>query len=463
MPSTDLEARKAKPKAKPYRLSFGGGLLLEVRPSKADPERGTKAWLLRAQVNGKRRDVGLGGYPAVTLAAARDKAKTLLAGKADKRDPLVVKREAEVAEKARVAAMEEAKAKALTFRDVAEELLKVQRDAWSSPKTEASWRLTFDNWLLPVLGKVPVGEVAKEHVIRALSPIWTSKPATAVKAQRRISAVLDYAAAQGLRAADNPAAGRVLRLTRALPRVNMAGKRQASLPWPKVPAFYAVVSRMEGISPLALRMAVLTALRSNEIRQMLWGDVDFGEELIVLPAARMKGGKAGKAADHRLPVTEAMHVVLRAALEFATGESVQVREVPARAALLRDTLVFPNSNGDALSDAALGAVIKRLNSGSEDGEFPLWCDLDGRSATAHGFRRSFRTWVDDERPQDAAAAEKQLAHEDRNTVAAAYRGGDLIARRRDLMAAWGALVSTPPAAKVTRISEARVRRKGAAA
>jgi hypothetical protein len=144
-----------------------------------------------------------------------------------------------------------------------------------------------DSTAYPIFGDVPIADISREHVVRALAPIWTAQPATARKLQRRIAATLDYAAANGWRVADNPATGRVLRLTKALPTVNANGRRWPSLPWQRVPAFLAALDRQHGVSPLALRFAVLTALRSNEIRGARWNEFDFSDALWTIPGPRM--------------------------------------------------------------------------------------------------------------------------------------------------------------------------------
>lgn len=425
--STNREAETARPRATTWRLSFGDGLLLEVKPS------GAKAWVLRYMLAGKRRDMGLGPFPTISLKEARAKADAARKLAAEKRDPIANRREEREAIAAARAAEEEKRAR--SFRDVAEALIKAQSPAWTSTKTLASWRLTLDRHGYPVLGDMPVADITRADVVRALSPIWTNQPPTARKLQRRISAVLDYAAAHGWRAADNPAAGRVLRLTKALPPVRADGHRWPSLPWPRVPAFMTALLKRDGMSALALRFAILTALRSNEIRQARWGEFDFDAGVWTLPGAKMKGGRAKAREAHRVPLTPAMLDVLVLAAAH-TADDVTVQNMPLHARRLRDGLVFATAEGCAYSDAAMSATIKRMNADRPEGEPIPWRDVDGRPITQHGFRRSFRSWVDDERPEDAAAAEAQLAHEEPNKVAAAYRGSDLLTRRVVLMRAW---------------------------
>ncbi|MBR0661328.1 tyrosine-type recombinase/integrase [Neoroseomonas oryzicola] len=429
-----MEAQNAEPREKAYRLSFGHGLLLEVQPS------GAKTWLYRYQHNGKRRDMGLGPLSEVSISAARKAIKAAQAIRETGADPISARR----ADQREVAQKVEEAAAPLTFRDVAEKLVAAQSPGWSSEKTTASWRLTLDRHAYPAIGDVPVAEIASEHVVRTLSAIWTAQPATARKLQRRISAVLDYATAHGLRTAPNPAAGRVLRLTQALPNVKGKGKRWASLPWQKVPAFLAALDKQTGMAPLALRFAVLTAVRSNEVRQAHWSEIDVGNALWTIPGHRMKGGGAKDLPPHRVPLSRAMLEILCRAVAMRTGEVPTIAQLGAVAALQGDALIFTNPKGEAFSDAALGACIKRLNEGAKPGAEP-WRDVDGRPVTAHGFRRSFRTWVDDEHPTERAAAERALAHEGNDKVEEAYRGSDLLPRRRPLMEAWGEFCSKPPA------------------
>lgn len=426
--STNREAEAARPRETTWRMSFGDGLLLEVKQS------GAKAWVLRYMLNGKRRDMGIGSFPAVSLKEARAKADAARKQASEKQDPITARRQEREAIAAARAAEEEKRAR--TFRDVAEALIKAQSPAWTSTKTLASWRLTLDKHGYPVLGDLPVADITRADVVRALSPIWTHQPPTARKLQRRISAVLDYAAANGWRAADNPAAGRVLRLTKALPAILADGHRWPSLPWPRVPAFMAALLKRDGMSALALRFAILTALRSNEIRQARWSEFDFEAGVWTLPGAKMKGGRAKAREAHRVPITPAMLDVLTVAAAHHTDQDVTAQNLPLQARRLRDGLVFATAEGGAYSDAAMSATIKRMNADRPEGEPMPWRDVDGRPITQHGFRRSFRSWVDDERPADAAAAEAQLAHEEPNKVAAAYRGSDLLTRRVVLMRAW---------------------------
>jgi integrase len=319
---------------------------------------------------------------------------------------------------------------------VAERLLKAQSPGWTSNTTAESWRRTLDLHAYPVIGSRPVDEVGREDVLAALSGLWTTRPPTARKLQRRIAAVLDYAAALGWRSTDNPAAGRALRITKALPRQPPA-RKQASLPWQQVPAFLAALDRTEGLAALALRFGVLTAVRSAEVRLALWGELDLASRVWTIPAARMKGGRAKETQPHRVPLSEAAVAVLERLAAMGRGKPTSGAALAAYAAQQREALLFPSPRDQALSDATLGACIRRMNGAVPEGAPLAWRDVDGRGVVPHGFRRSFRSWVDDTRPAEGEAAEKALAHEDAHEVRRAYRGSDMLEQRRPLMEAWG--------------------------
>jgi integrase len=423
---TERAVANAKPREVAYRLSDGGGLLLQVKPS------GSRTWLYRFMQDGKRRDMGLGKYPAVGLAQARKKARDAASVAQSGQDPIAAEqaREAEAASRAKA----EAAPQIRTFRIVAEALVSAQQPGWTSGKTLASWRLTLDKHAYPVLGDLPVADVTRDEVVAALNPVWTAQPATGRKLQRRIAAILDYAAAHGWRSTDNPATGRVLRLTKSLPK-QPPEQRQASLPWERVPAFLKVVEGMEGTAPLALRFAILTAVRSAEVRHAIWSEINFGTRTWTIPGARMKGGRARALPPHRVPLTDAMLDVLALAAIHVTGELEKPDVFADREELRSPTLIFAGPKA-ALSDAALGACVRRMNEGAPENGPYTWQDVDGRPVTPHGFRRSFRSWVDDTRPEAGEAAEKALAHDDTNAVRAAYRGSDMLEQRRPLMEAW---------------------------
>jgi integrase len=438
---SDRAAVALKPRAQTYRVIDGGGLMLKVRPN------GNRNWQFRYMLDGRRRDMGLGRYPDVSLAQARRLSAEARALTAVKKDPIAARdrARAELAEQERAARS----VRVRTFRDAAEALVASQSPGWSSAKTLASWRLTLDTYAHPTLGDRPVAEVARDEVLDVLRPLWTSRPPTALKLQRRIAAVLDYAQANGWRSTENPASSRLLRLTRALP-ARPPSRRQPSLPWSRVPAFLSALARRDGSAPLALRFAILTAMRSAEVRHARWDEFDLAARVWTLAPQRLKGGRRRGLAAHRVPLTDAMLVTLARAAALATGEVEPVSRLQARVRLLGDALVFPSPSGKALSDMALSACVKRMNEDLPTGTPQPWRDSDGRPAVPHGFRRSFRTWVDDTCPQHGEAAERALAHEEASPVRAAYRGSDMLEQRRILMVAWNGYCTGEDRADATR-------------
>lgn len=429
-------------RATPYRVSDGGGLLLEVKPS------GAKVWFCRLTVDGKRRDMGLGGYPAVPLREARQKAADARKLAEAGQDPIAA-REAE-AEARKAARAAEAEAAALsaarTFDAVTEACIRAQAPGWKNARTPAIWRATFKRHVFPTLGDMPVAEIDRAAVLRALEGVWTSRPGIARKLVQRIGTVLRYAAAHGMRANDNPADVRILRHAglSALP----GGRKQPSLPWQRMPAFMAALDKMPGLAPLALRLAILTALRSTEIRCARWSEISFdGGAVWTVPGERMKGKKAADVLPHRVPLSPAAVETLARAYTVATGTTATAADLAKLVPLRGDALIFPSATlTTPLSDMALSAVIRRMNDARPKGAPLPWRDPDGRGAVPHGFRATFSTWVDDTRPAEREAAERALAHEIGNKVSAAYRRSDLFDRRAPLMEAWAAHCLASPAA-----------------
>lgn len=432
MPRHNLDARTvegAKPKPKPYRLSDGRNLLLEIRPS------GAKAWSCRIVIAGRRRDIGLGGYPDVTLAQARQKASAVRQKVRAGVDPLAErerqKREREAAEAERTR----------TFRAVAELCITAEAPGWKTPKTAVMWRNTLERWAFPELGDMPVAAIDRAAVLRAMGEVWRARPATARKVLRRIGAVLRFAAARGWRANDNPADTRMLRHM-GLPALP-GGRNWPSLPWTKLPAFWRALDTVDGLGACALRICILTALRSGEVRQARWSWLAFdGVPTLTVPGEVMKGKKSAAVQPHRVPLAPAALAALARAHGEANGIAATVADLPRIAALMGDTLIFPSSTrATPISDMTLSAVVRRMNAARPEGAPAPWRDADGREVVPHGFRATFSTWVDDTRPAAREAAEKALAHEVANRVSGSYRRSDLFDRRVALMAEWAAHVA----------------------
>ncbi|MCQ4161275.1 integrase arm-type DNA-binding domain-containing protein [Roseomonas sp. GC11] len=429
-PLTPLDIRHAAPRAKKYRLQDGNGLALAVYPS------GAKVWELRTVIHGKRSDMGLGGWPAVSLKDAREKARDLRARARADGNPIQERRDQRQAALAEQRARIEAEGR--TFRAVAELYIRKEAPGWKNDRTAQLWRSSLELHAFPLLGSRPVAEIGREDVLRVLEPLWTDKPSVGKKVLERLGSILRYATVRGWRSGDNPADRRMLR-TMGL-SAQPGSRKQASLPWAQLPAFCQMLDHREGIAPLALRFLILTCLRSSEARGVRWSDLSFeGSPTLTIAGERMKGEASAPVASHRLPLSAAALATLARAYTQRTGVAAGAADVPRLARLMGDTLIFPNAKGTApLSDMALSAVMKRMNEDRPEGAPSPWRDPDGREAVPHGFRGSFRTWVDDTRPADSSAAEKALAHRDDSTVEGRYRRSDMFDRRIPLMEAWGA-------------------------
>lgn len=440
----NLDARTieaARPRAAPYRLSDGGGLLMIVKPT------GAKVWIARVTVAGRRRDMGLGGFPTIGLRQAREKAAGARRQALDGVDP--------IAERKRLGREREAhrkdasEAEARTFRTVALACIQAEAPGWKNKRTVLLWQNSLERWAFPTLGTMPVADIDRAAVRRAIDGVWSSRPATGRKVLRRIGAVLRYAAAHGWRVNDNPADARMLRYA-GLPALP-GGRKQPSLPWARLPVFIAALDKMPGLGAHALRFAVLTALRSGEVRNARWSWISFdGAPTLTVAGEVMKGKKAAIVLPHRVPLSDAALETLARAYAEANGITAMVADLRRLVPLMRDTLIFPSARRNTpLSDMAVSAVMRRMNADRPANTPPPWRDLDGREAVPHGFRASFSTWVDDTCPEAREAAEKALAHEIANCVSGAYRRSDLFDRRIPLMRAWAAHCLAIEAARET--------------
>ena len=374
---------------------------------------GNKAWVLRVVIGAKRREIGLGAFPAVTLAGAHEKARAARLQIEQGLDPLAERREA----KARLIAEQ---TEGMTFSQCAAGYIKAHREGWKNAKHAGQWETTLAQYATPVIGDMLVRHVETRHVLAVLEPIWSTKTETATRLRARIELVMDWAAVRGERTGSNPARWRG-HLDKLLPKPSKVADRghHAALPWRDVGAFLARLESVEGMGAAALRFAILTAARSGEVRGATWSEIDMQARTWTVPAARMKAGR-----EHRVPLSDAAARLLEGLPRYAGND-----------------LVFPAPRGGVLSDATLGAVLKRM----------------GVPVTAHGFRSTFRDWAAESTAFPGDVVEMALAHTVKDKTEAAYRRGDLFEKRRALMEAWAshcARVEAP--GEVVSIGAARV-------
>ena len=362
------------------------GLGLQVLPS------GGRTWILRATVGSKRREMGLGGYPDVTLAKAREAAR-------EARDQ--IRRGIDPIEAARVArrSLKASTATTITFRAAAEAYMAAHEASWKNPKHRAQWAVTLESYAYGVIGNLGVDEITLPHILQILEPIWTRKTETASRLRGRLEMVLDWATAREYRDGLNPARWRG-HLDKLLAKPSKVAKvtHHKALPIDDMPGFMTRLGAVSGAGARALEFAILTAARSGEVRGATWDEIDLDAGLWVVAAERMKAGR-----EHRVPLSAAALSLLRK----APGDKGK-------------DPVFSAVQGGALSDMTVSAVLRRMKV----------------NAVPHGFRSTFRDWVSERTSHPHEAAEMALAHTVGNKVEAAYRRGDMVAKRLGLMEDW---------------------------
>ena len=378
------------------------GLVMQVSKS------GTKSWLMRVMVGGKRREIGLGGYPDVTLAGAKEAARFVREKIAAGIDPVEAKAEA----RSKLAA---AAGSAMSFQEAAEKYIAANEAGWKSAKHAAQWTSTLEAYAYPKIGKLQVAHIETSHVLGILEPIWSTKTETASRIRGRIESVLDWAKVRGLRKTENPARWKG-HLDHILPARSKVQKtnHHAALDYRYVGAFMAALRCIEGMGARALELAILTATRSGEIRGATWAEIDKIDGYWTIPAERMKAER-----EHRVPLSPA-------ALEI-------IDSLPRLDGV---DLIFPNAKNEQLSDMTLTAVIRRMDKAITEQRGPGCRNSTGKVITAHGFRSTFRDWAGESTAFPREVIEHALSHQLADKAEAAYARGTLFEKRRRLMVDW---------------------------
>jgi integrase len=380
-PDKALTAVRVRTASKPGRYADGNGLYLVVDPS------GARRWVLRTVIHGRRRDIGLGGTKVVSLAEARDLAGSYRKVAREGGDPLTARR----------------KARQLVpnFEAAAVAVHGDNAPSWRNAKHAAQWINTLREYAFPVIGSRPVDQIDTPDLLKGLT-----KPETARRVRQRISAVLDWAKAAGHRSGDNPVTG----IAKGLPKQPDRANHHAALGYADVPAFVQRLRSSDSgeVVRIAFEFLILTASRTGEVLGAKWKEFDLGNAVWTVPETRMKGGRK-----HRVPLVPAcLSILKRARLLDPTGENV----------------FGGRTSEQPLSNMAFLMVLRRM-------------DLD---VTAHGFRSAFRDWASERTNFPNEVCELALAHSIKSKVEAAYRRGDLLDKRRELMATWAAFVTSAP-------------------
>ena len=394
----DVTARNIAPNSKP--LSDGGVSGLRLHPTK---EKGRGLWKLRfiSPATGKRRDMGLGVYPEVAIIEARLQANAARSQVNQGIDPI----------DARAKAVKDLKveADALTFSEAANKVHADMKAGWQNAKHQAQWINTLKTYAFHIIGDKPVREVEVSDIADVLRPIWLTKAETASRVKQRIHQVMEWSCARGLRVG-NPVNG-VQHLLPKQPAASVRVQHHPAMPWADIPDFVkSHIGEADNASRALLLFVILTAVRSGEARGALWSEFDLKKKVWATPAVRMKTKVI-----HRVPLSEPVIELL---------EKRQQKPSPRG-------LVFPSPRaGNVLTDMALTSFLRKHKAIS---------DVNGRIATAHGFRSSFRDWaIENSYPQHLA--ESALAHQIKNQVEKAYHRTDLLEQRRPMMDDWAKFI-----------------------
>lgn len=369
------------------RVADGGGLYLFLAAN------GSKSWVLRTLVKGKRCDIGLGSVSLVPLVEAREEAVRLRKIARTGGDPLAARRQ----ERRTVP----------TFETAARQVHAAHAAAFRNLKHRKQWLASLSD-VFAAFGAKQVNSIASADILGALSPHWLDRPETSRRVLQRVRIVLEWCKAQGYCSGDNPTDG----LTKVLPKVRAAKSHHAALPYQQVPAFVDILRESDSRESvrLAFEFTILCAARTSETLQAAWSEIDLDAKTWTIPGARMKAG-----ADHRVPLSDRCVEILKRAAELSDG----------------GLYVFPGRTPrKPLSNMVFLMALRRMNR----------TDL-----TTHGFRSSFRDWAAERTNFARAICESALAHTLKDKTEAAYNRTDLFDRRRDLMTTWAAFATAKPA------------------
>ena len=378
------------------RHSIGGGLLLSVSPS------GSRSWLARVtDPAGRRRDIGLGRYPEVTLKEARERVAELRRQCRDGLDP--------------VAERHKARQTVPTFRAAAEQAHDERKGAYRNAKHGAQWLQSLKDYTFPSFGHLPVDQITGPMIVQCVKRIWTMKPETARRVLQRIGTVIAWATAHGYREHEAPM--KAIRM--GLPPQPKSKRHHAALRYKDAAGvFRELRAKPETIARLCLQFVILTAARSGEARGARWSEVDIEAATWTVPAERIK-----MAIEHVVPLSPPALAILRQLHETRSSE-----------------LIFPGLPNKRRARGALPVLSDAALSKALDGVAPGF--------TVHGWRSTFKDWCSEETNTPSEVSEKALAHQIPNAVERAYRRGGLLEKRRALMDAWAAYLDGQPASVV---------------
>jgi integrase len=416
---TELQVKSEKAADKARRIGDGDGLYLHIAPIRGSGKGGGKSWVFIWKRAGKRHEIGLGTYPDVSLKEARKRAAENQLRLRGGETPI-----SHGAQRTRMplAGSVDSTPTGDSFMEFTELFIAQHETGWRNPKHRQQWRNTLATYAYPAFGAKSVAAIDVDDVKKVLAPIWREKAETAKRVRGRIERILTAARAEGKRTGDNPAAQDLMKAI--LGPQKRAVKHHAALPFNELPKFFGRLKGQPGMGAVALQFLILTAARSNEVRNMRWSELDLSTGVWTIPADKMKADR-----EHRVPLCDPAMEILRVRKLARRGDDTDAlvfpgegKRGPKRSEGGEPKAASPSGREVVMSDMTLTAVLKRMGL---------------KTITAHGFRSTFRDWTGDETEFERETAEMALAHTVGDKTEAAYRRETAFRKRTELMKLWG--------------------------
>lgn len=425
-PLNDIQVRRIN-RVGWHAVGGVAGLLLQVRNPSKEGAQIPRSWILRVKVGDDRQPIGLGSYPQVSLAEAREQAKKLVI---DAKQGINLKAK----KRAERSALLSAASKNKTFKECAEAYIEAHSSDYSSDKHRKQWPSTLTAYAYPVIGNMFVSDISMRDVLSVLTQetnvtetdkgkLWYVKTETAKRLLGRIKTVLDYATVNEYRTGTNPAQWTGY-LSTQLPSPKKLQKveHHPAVPYQMIGDFISKLRKNDSISAKAIEFLILTAVRSGSVRQAEWSEIDYDKKLWVIPAEHTKAKQ-----EHRVPL-----------------QPQAIRLLQTLPKMAGSNIVFPSPTGIALSDMALSQLMRRM---IKSGELTV-------EAVPHGFRSTFRDWAAEQTAYADEIRKAASGHTVGDAVKEAYQRTDLLEKRRQLMLEWAKFcdkVAQPSTDKVTPI------------
>ncbi len=353
-----------------------------------------KNWIVRYQINGKTREIGLGKYPFTTLKDARQKLFNIKKMIYDGIDPLELKKESQL----------QKQKKKITFQEMCEEFINAFQVEWTNKKQKQQWTNTLKTYAYPIIGKLPLDKINNKHICKILNPIWNTKHETATRVRQRLERIFSYCIALKNMKGPNPAAYKD-NLQHLLPNVSkiISVKHHRSLDYNDVPHLISELQKLKKTSSYALIFLIATSARTNEVIGATWKEIDLKNKIWTIPASRMKMRQ-----EHSVPLNDTACKVLNIIHKHNSSNFIFLN----------------NRKKSHISNDYMRLLLKT--------DFPeIYI-----KAVPHGFRSSFRNWAEENFNFSRRAVELCLAHSNKNKVEKAYLRSDLFLKRQQIMNEW---------------------------